>query len=322
MEPLQVLGLDDAALRAYVELVTHGEATRERLAARIGVEPAHLDVLIGDLRRLGLVMPGPAEAYPGRLIPAPPHLAMEALAQQRTREAALVRDGSAMLSQLWSRGAGQHTFFELLPSPEAARAVLDRVQVDAREQVRAMTVGNLTMQNTTIVDGLFEALARGVRYQVIYGTRVLQDTAALRMVELCADAGEQARVMPEVPMNLTVVDDRWALLASRSSVAGRNQVAALVVHESPVLAGLIGVFEVFWRMAVPITGEDVTGSPLTPETRRLLSYLTAGLTDESIARELGVSERTVARRISRLQQTLGAQTRFQLGVQASRRRWL
>ncbi|MFI6060373.1 hypothetical protein [Streptomyces sp. NPDC051286] len=38
--------------------------------------------------------------------------------------------------------------------------------------------------------------------------------------------------------------------------------------------------------------------------------------------ELGVSERTVARRIARLQEVLGAQTRFQLGVQAGRRGWL
>ncbi|NUR97005.1 MAG: LuxR family transcriptional regulator, partial [Kribbellaceae bacterium] len=35
-----------------------------------------------------------------------------------------------------------------------------------------------------------------------------------------------------------------------------------------------------------------------------------------------VSERTVARRIGRLQEALGAQTRFQLGVQASRQGWL
>jgi DNA-binding CsgD family transcriptional regulator len=58
------------------------------------------------------------------------------------------------------------------------------------------------------------------------------------------------------------------------------------------------------------------------ETKRLLTCLSAGLTDESIAREFGVSERTIARRISRLQETLGAQTRFQLGVQASRQGWL
>jgi len=94
------------------------------------------------------------------------------------------------------------------------------------------------------------------------------------------------------------------------------------VHDSPLLAGLVGVFEVFWRMAVPITGDAIGGRTLDPESRRLLSYLSAGLTDESIAREFGISERTVARRISRLQETLGAQTRFQLGVQAARQGWL
>ena len=55
-----------------------------------------------------------------------------------------------------------------------------------------MTVGNLASENHTIVDGLFEAIARGVRYQVIYGTRVLRDPAALRMVQACATAYSRA----------------------------------------------------------------------------------------------------------------------------------
>jgi hypothetical protein len=65
------------------------------------------------------------------------------------------------------------------------------------------------------------------------------------MVEFCADAGEQARVVPDVPMNVAIVDDRWALVAARASVAGHNRVAAPVVHDSPLLAGLVGIFEVF-----------------------------------------------------------------------------
>jgi DNA-binding NarL/FixJ family response regulator len=54
----------------------------------------------------------------------------------------------------------------------------------------------------------------------------------------------------------------------------------------------------------------------------LLAYLNAGLTDEAIARELDVSERTVGRRISRLQDMLGVASRFQLGSQAARRGWV
>jgi DNA-binding CsgD family transcriptional regulator len=303
MEPLEGLGLPEDARRAYLGLIERGGATAGALA-----EP-----VLAALREFGLVRGD---------VPVPPQLAMEELAQRRTREAALARESASLLTQLWSEGAGRTTYLEVLPSPEAARAVLDRVQQDAREHVRAMTVGNLSSEHHTIVDGLFEALGRGVGYQVIYGTRVLRDPAALRMVERCTEAGEQARVVPEVPVNLTIVDDRWALVAARASVAGHNRVAALVVHDSPLLAGLVGGFEVFWRMAVPLTGGSIEGDVPTGDDRRLLSYLSAGLTDESIARELGVSERTVARRISRLQETLGAQTRFQLGVQASRQGWL
>jgi DNA-binding NarL/FixJ family response regulator len=83
-----------------------------------------------------------------------------------------------------------------------------------------------------------------------------------------------------------------------------------------------GLFDALRRMAVPITSGTETSGARALETKRLLTYLSAGLTDESIAREFGVSERTIARRISRLQETLGAQTRFQLGVQASRQHWL
>nr|WP_243727306.1 LuxR C-terminal-related transcriptional regulator [Actinocrispum wychmicini] len=51
---------------------------------------------------------------------------------------------------------------------------------------------------------------------------------------------------------------------------------------------------------------------------RLLSLLAAGLKDEAIARQLGVSLRTVHRRTSELSESLGARTRFQAGMRAER----
>ncbi|MDQ2757215.1 MAG: LuxR C-terminal-related transcriptional regulator [Actinomycetota bacterium] len=50
--------------------------------------------------------------------------------------------------------------------------------------------------------------------------------------------------------------------------------------------------------------------------------MSAGVADASIARQTGVSQRTVERRIRSLMERLGAGTRFQAGVQAVRRGWL
>jgi AraC-like DNA-binding protein len=317
MHQLRALGISAEAEAIYLDLIARGALDQADLVQRHG---ADLDVPLRELAATGLI-----ERSYDKVLPQPPHLAMEAVAQRRTTEAQLARESASLLSDLWTAGIGQQTYVELLPSAETARAVLNQVQVDAQKQVRAMTVGNLASPNHQIVEGLFDALSRGVSYEVIYGTRVLQDSEALRKVQQCVDAGEQARVFPQVPLNLTVVDDRWALVSARTTVGGIVNTAAMVVHHSPFLTGLVGVFDALWRVSVPITGgtenTETIGAPAL-ETKRLLTYLSAGLTDESIAREFGVSERTVARRISRLQEVLGAQTRFQLGVQASRQNWL
>jgi DNA-binding NarL/FixJ family response regulator len=48
----------------------------------------------------------------------------------------------------------------------------------------------------------------------------------------------------------------------------------------------------------------------------------AGVSDKAVASRLGVSIRTVQRRISELMAVTGAQTRMQLAWQVARRGWL
>lgn len=67
---------------------------------------------------------------------------------------------------------------------------------------------------------------------------------------------------------------------------------------------------------------DEAGLEPTDATRRLLLLMRTGAIDEAIARELGVSLRTVHRRITRLQDLLGVRSRFQLGVIACERGWV
>jgi DNA-binding NarL/FixJ family response regulator len=56
--------------------------------------------------------------------------------------------------------------------------------------------------------------------------------------------------------------------------------------------------------------------------RDILELLMLGAKDEAIARHLGVSLRTVRRRVADLMDDLGTGTRFQAGMEAVRRGWL
>jgi len=67
-------------------------------------------------------------------------------------------------------------------------------------------------------------------------------------------------------------------------------------------------------------GRDIGG--LRPLDRALLQMLAQGCTDESAAKRLGLSLRTVRRMTAVLLGRLGARSRFQAGVRAAQQGWL
>ena len=120
-------------------------------------------------------------------------------------------------------------------------------------------------------------------------------------------------------MKLAIGDERIALLPL---TAGGTVDSALIVRAPVVVSALRQLFELLWRQATPLTGWQ-------PETRldpteelddELLALFATGLKDEAVARELGVSVRTLGRRTARLLRALGVRNRFQAGIQAERRR--
>ncbi|MDR3084206.1 MAG: helix-turn-helix transcriptional regulator, partial [Streptomyces sp.] len=260
-----------------------------------------------------------------RLTAQPPRALLEAVAERRAREARIAYESAMVLSRFWLDHTAGSSYVEVVDTSDNPNAIQLRVHSEAVTEVRVLSIGPVGGRDRipVIGAGTLDGLDRGVTHRVVYGTNILQYPKALEIVHQCVDRGEQARVFPDVALNLLVCDDRFAVVGG--TAPDRTEHHCVVVQPSGLLDGLIGVFESYWRIAVPLPppGEAVEGgaSP-TSAARQLLIYLSAGLTYESIARELGVSERTVARRIARLQEILGARTRFQLGLQASRRGWL
>ena len=79
-----------------------------------------------------------------------------------------------------------------------------------------------------------------------------------------------------------------------------------------------------WALAIPMPELPFSGEfpALRSPDRDILLLLAGGATDDKISRHLRISPRTTQRRVRALMEALGAQTRFQAGVQAARRRWI
>ncbi|MYT21936.1 HTH domain-containing protein, partial [Streptomyces sp. SID7760] len=140
-------------------------------------------------------------------------------------------------------------------------------------------------------------------------------------IQPCIAAGEQARVLPTVPVKLTIYDRRLAIV-SMSCVESEVKDYLLVVHPSSLLSALAGLFETSWRAALPMHLNDHVPCGLQPVHRRILELLSTGITDETIAELLGISRRTLSRHVEAINTRAGSMTRFQMALYAARNGWI
>ena len=216
---------------------------------------------------------------------------------------------------------------EVVTGAEVLRERLRDLQNGARVEMLWFCRANpLTMPGQENVEE-FDALARGVRYRTIYEREMLLEPGALGDVEQGIHAGEQARVLDRLPVRLAIVDGTTAvcpLVPDRDS----GELSAAVIGRSQLLDALVALFESHWLMATPLRSEaDATpdgGDGYRPDDdeARLLSLFVAGVPDKSIASQLGVSRRTVQRRLADLMALAGVDTRPGLAFQVALRGWI
>lgn len=164
---------------------------------------------------------------------------------------------------------------------------------------------------------------RGLDMRVIHATSVLDDELNRAYLRDMVILGVQIRVTDQRPDRMVIVDEQVAVVPVDPANTARG---ALVVRHPGLLSGFIDLFHRVWQDAaeLPWTSEpaDNVGLEISPQDRRILELLASGCTDETSAREVGVSVRHLRRTISRLMQDLGAHSRFEAGVEAARRGWL
>ena len=160
------------------------------------------------------------------------------------------------------------------------------------------------------------AIASGRRSRAIYPVRALHE--APEALKARAQAGEQIRVISDLPTRLIVIGSTHAVLPEPLGFADEPR---LLVRQRGLVEALTLLFELMWERAAAVPDLDL--GEARPALRRfLLQQLAAGAKDEQIARALGISLRTVRRRVAGLLIDLGVDSRFQAGVEAVRRGWL
>jgi DNA-binding CsgD family transcriptional regulator len=308
------------------------EALARRRQSEISTVVTDVNLPRGQVVRIlgRLVDHGLATRLPGRPLryaAVPPDLVASSLIAERERDLSRLRAHAQRLAaeQIRADARGHHPaeLVEVIEGASNVRNTVVRLQREAREQIRGFDrppyldnpVGGNPEENRQIDD-------RGLTYRVLYHQAALAIPGRMADVWKGIQRGERARVSSHVPMKMVLCDDRLALIPVTTE--GYSADAAYLVHPSSMLDAFSELFEALWDRAVPLnraTAGD-PGDALPSGDAELVGLLASGATDETIARTLGWSVRTVHRHVHRLMAEVGAETRFQAGMEAVRRSWV
>jgi DNA-binding CsgD family transcriptional regulator len=157
---------------------------------------------------------------------------------------------------------------------------------------------------------------RGVQVRAIYPHALLQNAKYARYLHDLSELGAEVRLLGHAPCDLLIFDRTFASLPA--DPADRDGGAILMIRGSALAASYLAFYEDFWLRAVPYEKAAGNGPPsgaeLTPQERTVIRLMAGGLTDDQIARKMGVHRRTVQRAVSKLMERLHASSRFEAGL--------
>ncbi|MEV1066867.1 helix-turn-helix domain-containing protein [Streptomyces sp. NPDC050263] len=327
------LGLSPVEEEVYLHLVDRGEATTAALGSTLDHPADAVVEALGSLARHGLVTAAPDE--PGCYVAGPPTVTLGSLLAARRdvlhqvefaitelaerHRAAASRDLGGLIEIVTGVQPISRRFLQVLESAER--------EICGFTKAPPVAVGPRDNPAEAVVAG------RGLRMRTVIEQSYLADPCARVDIDQALGRGQEIAIAAELPVSMVIADAAIALVPAFADP--QDTPRAVLINSSGLLSPLVTLFEKTWTEAYPLNSRTVKegvpipyadGVPgparLAPLDAKILDLLLAGLTDRAVAGKLGVSLRTVTRRIRHMMDLAGADNRIQLGWRATQRGWI
>jgi len=322
---LEELGLSEGEAKLYECLLRTGGGSAKELARAASMTTKRVAQLLDALEASGVA--NRAVRGEERFVPVPPDDVVGALTSRREQELQQSARSAMRFLERVAEPAGwpKREFLQVIVGAETAAERLERMLLGAEKEVLGFTTGPITGTRDEWVKAKVDLLRGGVRGRVVYDLESLQVPGITDFIDAVSFA-EEARTVTALPLPLAIVDRRVAFLPLTAD-APNPDTEIFVVYESAFLDLLIMMFEAVWERAAPFGAKPheavpPAGPELSEDERNLVALMGAGMKETAIARQYGVSIRTVERRLTAIADRLGTNTRFHTAVEACRRGWI
>ncbi|WP_169952743.1 LuxR C-terminal-related transcriptional regulator [Microbispora sp. H11081] len=318
--------------RVYQLILDDPDWTPERLQAKLGITHTEVSAALSLMRDLGLLERD--ELAPSGMAARSAEAALvNLLREQKTTLSARVDElqrTSAALDTLASQ-------FLSLRNPRPSDTRVDIVVGDDEVTALLRDATAVAYHEVLVLGMDFPGRCADTEFGSSWHRRIIGNGVRMRAVHLCSMArsmraanrlrmlqrdGVDIRLTPSAPVSIMTFD-HFLTIAAIPAFQGTTAVLAIHGH---ALTGLFRhVFDWCWATSAAL-GSEALDPPapqdLSEQQKAVVRMLAAGMKDETIARNLGISQRTLRRLITELMEVLESGSRFQAGVKAAALGWV
>lgn len=327
--------MGDQAHRLLRLMLTEPDGTPGDAGRLLGLSEAELASALDQLTEMGLAR---RLEQGGETLTATPDVVLaQMIAQQEKETRARVEELETIGETLSALNASLMRFqaqSDMLPgitrlSGERQISVaLEGVAACARREVLSMHPGpplppamlKQSMKRNR------EVIGRGVAMRSIHLMAMLNIPYSRAHLEELRDVGAQVRVASVLPFRQIIADRVVAYVPASPADTDTDpdKLVALEIRNLSIIDLLLSIFKFCWvhgDTTPLITGQDGDEFDEVLDGRELsmLRMLSHGLKDDTIARSLGISSRTLRRMMTEAMRKLKADSRFQAGAHAMAR---
>ncbi|MEU9419615.1 helix-turn-helix transcriptional regulator [Streptomyces sp. NPDC048272] len=327
---LETLGLDTDVETVYRRMLQEPAGGLTELGQRVGMTEVGVRQALDRLVDLGLVTD--SRDRPGALRAVNLESGLEQLLRRQEQDLVRRQHELAMSKAAAARAVAEYADLrpnshtddaERLVGLDAIQCRLEQLTKELKQQCLSIMPGGAQSQASLEASRPLDrkALARGVEMRAIYQDSARNHPATLGYAQWTTELGGEVRTSAVLPPRLLIFDRTTAVVPIDPT---NSRLGALCTTAPGIVASLVSLFHQTWDTAVPLGAARRTSGDegITSGERELLKLLASGLTDEATGKRLGVSLRTVRRRMSALMERLDAASRFEAGLKAAQRGWL
>lgn len=177
---LEAAGVSDAEESAYRILVTMGRASAHDFAVRAGLDTTDAEQTLRALTAKGLA--SHTDAVPRQYRATPPDVALMPRLKQQADALDHARATATGLLEIYRdtmRRSDADQLIEVITGADALRQHLRRIQADTRDEMLWFCKAQYVAMPSGSNSEEFDALARGVRYRVLYEKAFFDDEGAV-----------------------------------------------------------------------------------------------------------------------------------------------